>query len=72
MKYYPPRYLFRRYELLRRVSEGNHFLEIGAGRLLLSVELLRYFRRGTLIDFSEKSIDPHGGGLHGRPARRIV
>ena len=57
MKYYPPRYLFRRYELLRRVSDGNHFLEIGAGRLLLSVELLRYFRQGTLVDFSPRTAE---------------
>jgi SAM-dependent methyltransferase len=52
MRYYPPRYLFRRYELLKRVTGGDHFLEIGPGRLMLSEELLRYFRQGTLIDFS--------------------
>ncbi len=52
MTYYPPRYLFRRYELLRKVSPGNHFLEIGAGRLQLSVELLRYYAQGTVVDFS--------------------
>ena len=52
MRYYPPRYLFRRYELLRRVTGGDHFLEVGPGSLMLSVELLRHFRRGTLIDFS--------------------
>jgi SAM-dependent methyltransferase len=57
MKYYPPRYLFRRYELLKRMREGDHFLEIGAGRLLLSVELLRYFRQGTLIDFSPRTAE---------------
>ncbi len=52
MKYYPPRYLFRRYELLRRVTGGGHFLEVGPGGLMLSAELLRHFRRGTLIDFN--------------------
>ena len=57
MKYYPPRYLFRRYELLRRLGEGEHFLEIGAGRLLLSVELLRHFKRGTLVDFSPRTAE---------------
>jgi SAM-dependent methyltransferase len=57
MSYYPPRYLFRRYELLKWVSEGDHFLEIGPGRLLLSVEMLRYFRRGTLIDFSPRTME---------------
>lgn len=55
MRYYPPRYLFRRCELLRRVTGGDHFLEIGPGRLMLSIELLRHFRRGTLIDFSSGS-----------------
>jgi SAM-dependent methyltransferase len=55
MRYYPPRYLFRRYELLQRVTGGDHFLEIGPGRLMLSAELLRHFRRGTLIDFSPGS-----------------
>jgi SAM-dependent methyltransferase len=53
MTYYPPRYLFRRHELLKRAAGGNHFLEIGPGSLLLAVELLGVFRRGTLIDFSE-------------------
>jgi SAM-dependent methyltransferase len=57
MRYYPPRYLFRRYELLRRVTGGDHFLEIGPGRLLLSVELLRHFKRGTLIDFSPRTTE---------------
>ncbi|HQL91244.1 MAG TPA: class I SAM-dependent methyltransferase [Syntrophales bacterium] len=52
MTYYPPGYLFRRYELLKRAAGGNRFLEIGPGSLLLAVELLGIFRRGTLIDFS--------------------
>ena len=60
MRYYPPRYLFRRYELLKRVKEGNHFLEIGPGNLLLSVDLLRYFRGGTLIDFNQDSRENYG------------
>ena len=55
MRYYPPRYLFRRRELLKRVTGGDHFLEIGPGRFMLSVELLRHFGRGTLIDFSPAS-----------------
>jgi len=57
MNYYPPRFLFRRYELLKRVKGGEHFLEIGPGRLLLSVDLLRHFRRGTLIDFSPRTTE---------------
>jgi len=55
MRYYPPRYLFRRYELLRRVTGGDHFLEVGPGSLMLSVELLRHFRRGTLIDSARRA-----------------
>ncbi|MFX0203795.1 MAG: class I SAM-dependent methyltransferase [Candidatus Hodarchaeota archaeon] len=52
MKYYPPRFLFRRYEILRRVKRGENFLEIGPGNLYLAVDLLGYFKRGTLVDFN--------------------
>jgi SAM-dependent methyltransferase len=52
MKYYPPRYLFRRFEILRRVSGGERFLEIGPGSLYLAQELLRYFDEGTLVEFN--------------------
>jgi len=52
MKYYAPRFLFRRYELLRRVRGGHSFMEIGAGNLALTRELLRYFDRGLAVDFT--------------------
>lgn len=52
MKYQHPRYLFRRYEILRRVKSAEHFLEIGPGNLDLAQELLTKFHRGTLIDFN--------------------
>lgn len=52
MKYYPPRFLFRRYEILKRLKKGHHFLEIGPGNFYLSKDLLRYFDRGTLVDYS--------------------
>jgi SAM-dependent methyltransferase len=52
MKYYPPRFLFRRYEILRRVKRGNNFLEIGPGNLNLAQDLLCYFDRGTLVDYN--------------------
>jgi SAM-dependent methyltransferase len=52
MKYYHPRYLFRRYEIMRRVKKGEHFLEIGPGNLDLAQDLLTKFRKGTIIDFN--------------------
>jgi len=52
MKYYPPRFLFRRYEILKRLKRGHHFLEIGPGNLYLSEDLLRYFVKGTLVDYN--------------------
>jgi SAM-dependent methyltransferase len=59
MKYYAPRYLFRRFELLRRVQSRKSFLEIGPGKLDLAVELLKYFEDGTLIDFNSASRHIH-------------
>jgi SAM-dependent methyltransferase len=55
MTYYPPRYLFRRHEIVKRVRPATSFLEIGAGNLKLSQELLRFFHNGTLIDYNEKT-----------------
>ncbi|MCB0208383.1 MAG: methyltransferase domain-containing protein [Anaerolineae bacterium] len=52
MKYYPPRYLFRRYEILRGIACGHNFLEVGPGNLQLSQELLRFFDNGMLIDYN--------------------
>jgi len=52
MTYYPPRYLFRRYEILHMIRPGHNFLEIGAGNLKLSQDLLRLFNTGTLIDYN--------------------
>ncbi|MEX0881684.1 MAG: class I SAM-dependent methyltransferase [Candidatus Saccharimonadales bacterium] len=51
LSYNPPRYLFRRYSLLRRLEKDHSFLEIGAGNLKLSKELAKYFDNGLLIDF---------------------
>jgi SAM-dependent methyltransferase len=53
--YYAPRYLFRRYEVLRRVLPGETFLEVGPGRLQLARDLLSYFDQGILVDFSPGS-----------------
>ena len=57
MKYQHPRYLFRQYEILRRVNCGEHFLEIGPGKLDLAQELLTKFSQGTLIDFNTTDVD---------------
>jgi cyclopropane fatty-acyl-phospholipid synthase-like methyltransferase len=57
MKYYPPRYLFRRYEIMRRVNSGEQFIEIGPGQLDLAQELLTKFSKGTLIDFNTTEIE---------------
>jgi SAM-dependent methyltransferase len=55
LNYYPPRYLLRRYEILRNVRAGASFLEIGAGGLALSRDLLRYFDNGKALDSSPGS-----------------
>ncbi len=52
MTYYPPRYLFRRYEILHMIRPGHNFLEIGAGNLKLSQNLSRLFYKGTLVDYN--------------------
>ena len=53
MKYRPPRFLFRRHEVLRRVHPGESFLEIGAADLTLTRELLQRFERGLALDFTD-------------------
>lgn len=53
--YFPPRYLLRRYEILRNLRGGQHFLEVGAGGLALSKELLRFFKTGIALDSSPGS-----------------
>ncbi|NNF55482.1 MAG: methyltransferase domain-containing protein [Acidimicrobiales bacterium] len=53
MKYLPPRYLFRRYEVLRNLQPGERFLEIGAGDLTLSLELLEHFKQGVAIELTD-------------------
>jgi SAM-dependent methyltransferase len=56
MKYYHPRFLFRRYEIMRIVQKGECFLEIGPGNLGLAQDLLTKFRRGILIDFNSTDV----------------
>ena len=53
MNYRPPRFLFRRHEVLRRVKPGDSFMEIGAADLALTRDLLQRFDRGLALDFTE-------------------
>lgn len=53
MKYYTPRFLFRRYEVLKRIKGGDCFLEIGPGSLNLTEDLLQHFIHGTLVEHNE-------------------
>ena len=59
MRYYAPSFLFRRFEILRRVTNGDTFLEIGPGNLNLAVDLLRRFDRGVLVE-----LNPHARHSH--------
>ena len=52
MKYRHPRFLFRRYEIMRIVKNGESFLEIGPGDLGLALDLTSKFTSGTLVDFN--------------------
>lgn len=55
MRYYPPRFLFRRFELLKRIEHGKCFLEVGPGSLNLTHDLAQLFDRGVLIDCNPES-----------------
>jgi SAM-dependent methyltransferase len=57
MKYNHPRFLYRRYEVMKRVNKSDHFLEIGPGNLSLALDLLTKFNRGTLIDFNTTDVE---------------
>ncbi|MEX2259473.1 MAG: methyltransferase domain-containing protein [Woeseia sp.] len=53
MKYRAPRFLFRRHEIFRHIEGGTTFIEVGAGNLLLSEELVKFFDRGVAVDFTD-------------------
>jgi SAM-dependent methyltransferase len=63
MKYNPPRFLFRRFIVMKQVKSRNHFLEIGPGNLNLSLDLLTKFNHGTLIDFNTTEVQKKFDGL---------
>jgi 2-polyprenyl-3-methyl-5-hydroxy-6-metoxy-1,4-benzoquinol methylase len=50
LSYHPPRFLFRRATVLRLVTPGETFLEVGAGNLKMSIALLSKFGRGTSVE----------------------
>jgi SAM-dependent methyltransferase len=56
MKYYHPRFLFRKYEIMHLVGKGERYLEIGPGDLGLALELTSRFTAGTLIDFNTTDV----------------
>jgi len=53
MTYLAPRFLFRRHEVVRQIDGGQSFMEIGAGNLTLTRELLEHFDRGLAVDFTD-------------------
>jgi SAM-dependent methyltransferase len=55
VRYYPPRFLFRRYELLKRIDSGSRFLEVGPGSLNLTHDLARHFASGVLVDYNPET-----------------
>lgn len=59
VSYSPPRYLLRRHHILRKVKNGTHFIEVGAGNLKLSSELSKHFHKGTCLDFAPKVKEIH-------------
>ena|SRR5215216_3143314 len=56
MKYRHPRYLFRRFEIMRMVKKAPTFLEVGPGDLGLAQDLLAKFANGVLIDFNDTEV----------------
>jgi len=56
MRYRHPRFLFRRYEVMRIVEKGELFLEVGPGDLGLALDLISKFSAGTLIDFNTTDV----------------
>ena len=59
IRFYPPRQLFRHFEIRRRLTGGRSFLEVGAGSLSLSRDLLQRFQQGAAVDFHQKVAHHH-------------
>ncbi len=58
-RYFPPRFLFRRAELLRCLEPGRRFLEVGAGDLTLTADLLGRFESGVAVELTPEVRDFH-------------
>lgn len=71
MKYHPPRYLFRRHEIMRMVHKGETFLEVGPGDLSLALELSSKFATGTLIDFNTTDVQEIYDNLPGPYKKKL-
>ena len=63
MKYRHPRFLFRRYEIMRIIEKGECFLEVGPGDLGLALDLTSKFTSGTLVDFNDTDVKHIYDGL---------
>lgn len=57
MNYYPPRFLFRRYEILKRIDDGSLFLEVGPGSMNLTADLVQHFSGGVLVDYNPETAE---------------
>jgi len=55
MLYFPPRFLFRRFELLKKIESKPSFLEIGPGSFNLTPDLLKKHEYGVVIDYNAES-----------------
>jgi len=71
MRYAPPRFLFRLYEVMKITRRGNRFLEIGPGNLMLALELLAKFDTGTLIDFNTTNVEQIFNSLSNDKKRKM-
>ena len=70
MKYRPPRFLFRRAALLRSIRPGESFLEVGAGDLALTGDLLEVFERGFAVE-PNSDLDGFAASLTSEKQRRL-
>lgn len=55
-KYNPPRFLFRQHEILKNANGGGKFLEVGAGNLMLTQNLLKKYDNCTCIDYPDYTL----------------
>jgi len=71
MRYNHPRFLFRRFSIMKNVKPGDIFLEIGPGNLNLSIDLIKKFSKGVLIDFNTTDVEIIFNGLPERHKQKL-